>query len=247
MYWILWLLPIALQVLLIIHVIRTGRERYWIFILIFIPIAGTLAYFFVEILPSLLSNPNTAHLKTRIGDSINPGRKITELEQQLEVVDTMENRKRLADAYIQAGSYEQAIAMYESCLVGIYEDDTYVLSSLAEAYYRNKDYPKANTVLEKLKNQGELSRQYNAWFIYVKVLEATGSVEEAQLEYQALESTYPRLEVLFNHGKFLQSRSKDIEARSKFEEVVKIGRQLPKHTLNLERKWLTLAQKELAG
>jgi hypothetical protein len=247
MYWILWLLPIALQVLLIIHVIKTGRERYWIFILIFIPIAGTLAYFFVEILPSLLSNPNTARLKTRIGDSVNPGRKITELEQQLDLSDTMENRKRLADGYIQAGSYEQAIAMYESCLVGIYEDDTYVLSSLAEAYYRNQDYPKANTVLEKLKNQGELSRQYNACLIYVKVLEATGSVEQAEQEYQALESTYPRLEVLFNHGKFLKSRSKDIEARSKFEEVVKIGRQLPKHALKLERKWLTLAQKELAG
>ena len=245
MYWLVGILPIAVQVLLIIHVIKTGRDRFWIYILIFIPVAGPLAYFFVEILPALLSSPQTARLKTQIGDSINPGRKVAELEQQLDVADTVENRKRLADEHMRNGNHEKAVSLYESCLEGIYEDDTYILGSLAEAYYHNRDLPDAKRVLEKLKTLGELSRKYTAWFVYAKVLEETNCVEDAEREYQALEGTFPRLEVLFHHGKFLQKLSKDAETKSKFQEIVKIGRQLPKHALTSQRRWLTLARREL--
>jgi hypothetical protein len=246
MYWIVGIIPIAVQVLLIIHVIKSGRDRFWIYILIFIPIAGPLAYFFVEILPALLSDPKTARLKNQLSDSINPGRKITELELQLDTADTMEHRKRLADEYMRNGSYEKAISLYESCLEGIYKEDTYILQSLAEAYYHNRDLPGAKRVLERLEKQGELSRHYNSWFVYVKILEETGLEEEAEQQYQALEGTYPRLEVLFNHGKFLQKLSKESEAEAKFREMVKIGRQLPKHVLKLDRRWLNLARKELS-
>ena len=247
MYWLVGILPIIVQVLLIIHVIKTGRDRFWIYILIFIPVAGPLAYFFVEILPAVLSNPNTARLKTQIGDSINPGRRVADLELQLEVADTVENRKRLADEHLRNGNHEKAISLYQSCLEGIYEDDTYILSSLAEAYYRNRDLPNAKRILEKLETMGELSSKYTAWFVYAKVLEETNCFEDAEREYQALEGTFPRLEVLFHHGKFLQKLSRDAEAKSKFQEIMKISRQLPKHALKSQRRWLALARKELTG
>jgi hypothetical protein len=76
MFYLFWLPPIAVQVLLIFHGIKTGSERYWIFILVFIPLGGSLDYFFVEILPPLLASPKKTKLRSRIGDSINPGRKI---------------------------------------------------------------------------------------------------------------------------------------------------------------------------
>jgi hypothetical protein len=44
-------MPLALQLLLIIHVIKTGRNTLWIFLLIFVPLVGGLAYLIVEVLP----------------------------------------------------------------------------------------------------------------------------------------------------------------------------------------------------
>jgi hypothetical protein len=50
---LLLIVPIIIQVLLIIHVIRTGRNQLWIWVLLFLPLAGGIAYLAVEIVPQL--------------------------------------------------------------------------------------------------------------------------------------------------------------------------------------------------
>jgi len=47
---------LALQVLCVVDVIRRGRNSIWIMALIFLPVASAVAYFIVEILPSLQHN-----------------------------------------------------------------------------------------------------------------------------------------------------------------------------------------------
>jgi hypothetical protein len=49
------IIPLLLQALLIIHVIKTGRSTSWIYLLIFIPVAGGIAYLVVEVLPDLFN------------------------------------------------------------------------------------------------------------------------------------------------------------------------------------------------
>ena len=44
----------AVQVALIVHVIRTGRNSLWIWAIALIPIAGSIAYIIAEVLPGLL-------------------------------------------------------------------------------------------------------------------------------------------------------------------------------------------------
>ena len=53
-YWLYLALPIILEVLLVIHVIKTGRNTLWIWLIIFLPMAGGIAYFIVELLPEIL-------------------------------------------------------------------------------------------------------------------------------------------------------------------------------------------------
>ncbi len=50
------ILMYIVQIGLIVHVLKTGRQMYWIFILIIAPGIGALAYFIVEILPGLQNN-----------------------------------------------------------------------------------------------------------------------------------------------------------------------------------------------
>jgi len=44
-----------IQILLIIHVLKTGRDRYWIWLLLFLPLIGGIAYLVVEIIPEFSS------------------------------------------------------------------------------------------------------------------------------------------------------------------------------------------------
>ena len=47
------ILPYIIQALLIVHVIKTGRNQLWIWVLLFVPVGGGLAYLAVEIIPEL--------------------------------------------------------------------------------------------------------------------------------------------------------------------------------------------------
>lgn len=47
------LVSIAIQVALIVHVIRTGRNSLWIWAIALLPLAGPIAYLLVEVMPGL--------------------------------------------------------------------------------------------------------------------------------------------------------------------------------------------------
>ena len=51
------LLSLILQVACCVHVVRTGRPLYWIFILLVFSYLAVLIYFIAEILPGLRNNP----------------------------------------------------------------------------------------------------------------------------------------------------------------------------------------------
>lgn len=50
---IYYALTIIVQILCVMHVVRTGREKWWILLIIFLPIVGMAAYFLIEVLPDM--------------------------------------------------------------------------------------------------------------------------------------------------------------------------------------------------
>ena len=48
------LVIITLQILCGLHVVKTGRPLYWLFIIIIAPFLGCLIYFVAEMLPEML-------------------------------------------------------------------------------------------------------------------------------------------------------------------------------------------------
>ena len=50
-------LNIILTILIIAHIFRTNRPKYWVFIILISGILGALIYFIFEIIPDLLGRP----------------------------------------------------------------------------------------------------------------------------------------------------------------------------------------------
>ena len=65
MSYLLLALPYLLQLLCIIHVLKTGRNTSWIWLIIFLPYVGGLAYLVVEVLPTLGRGGRRAIAATR--------------------------------------------------------------------------------------------------------------------------------------------------------------------------------------
>src|SRR5215471_18246695 len=47
-----YIISILLPVIALVHLVRTGRNMMWITVIVFLPVAGPIAYFIAEMLPS---------------------------------------------------------------------------------------------------------------------------------------------------------------------------------------------------
>src|SRR5689334_21400003 len=89
----LWPLVVIAQIACVVHVLRTGRPYWWIWILFVVPLIGLAAYLYLEVRPTL--GRNWFHnllwkLKT-------PQQRIDLLSAQLAESTTVRNRLALAD------------------------------------------------------------------------------------------------------------------------------------------------------
>ncbi|HHL31949.1 MAG TPA: hypothetical protein ENJ41_05125, partial [Oceanospirillales bacterium] len=133
-------LLVIIQIAFAIHVVKTGREIYWIFIIVFIPIIGISLYFFTQILPELGQSRTANKAKNSLLKAIDPKRELRKKKQQLELANTLENKIKLADECLEAGMTEDAIELYQASLKGVGEGDPDILVKLAHAYFKNRDF-----------------------------------------------------------------------------------------------------------
>ncbi|MEO5564039.1 MAG: hypothetical protein ABIR18_11405, partial [Chitinophagaceae bacterium] len=149
-----YIITIVLQVICVIHCIRKGKQNYWIWLIVFIPIIGCLVYFFTEI----LNSRDIRQVQSGMGDVLNPGGRVKKLENNLRFSDTFNNRVELADAYLAAGQTPRAIDLYESSLTGNFTENEYVLSKLIVAYYQTKQFEKLVPIAKKIYNRPQFAR-----------------------------------------------------------------------------------------
>src|ERR1700743_2889247 len=105
-------ITIGLQLICVIHCLRKGNQTTWIWLIVFLPIVGCLAYLFMGV----FNKGSVRQMQSGMGTAIYPAGKIKKLEKQLEFADTFNNRVLLADAYLSSGNTERAIQLYESSL-----------------------------------------------------------------------------------------------------------------------------------
>src|SRR5476649_2757923 len=110
----IYYLTIALQAFCAYHSYKRGTLGQWLWIIIFLPVIGSLIYIYSQI----LSNRGFRKSNIDVLAIFNPGGKIKKLEDELRFTDTFTNRIKLADAYLDAGLTDKAIELYATSLTG---------------------------------------------------------------------------------------------------------------------------------
>jgi hypothetical protein len=144
---------------------------------------------------------------------------IEELEQQVDLSDTISNKIRLADAYVANENYSRAIEIYESCFNQFTEDDEELNEKLLAAYYFNEDY--VNTIafgkkLEKYRFfDNSIEKTYYAWS-YFELNDDDMADKIFQEMNIANTNFYHRKE----YAKFLMEVDRQEEGRIILEDIV---------------------------
>src|SRR6185437_9919595 len=71
---VLGILSLLAQIGCAVHVVRTGRNYYWIYIVVFVPVVGMAAYFLAEILPDLMHSRTGRGAASGMARALNPGK-----------------------------------------------------------------------------------------------------------------------------------------------------------------------------
>ncbi len=239
-------LPVLVNIALIVHVIKTGRDRSWIYIIFFLPLAGALVYFFVEILPALLGHPRVKETGRSLFRRLNAGGRLRRLERELELSPTFANRRRLADECLFQGDYQGAIRHYEDCLAGFDADNQEVTFALARCFFETEQHDRALDTLKKLKDAAGLFKKYDIDLLWARILEKSGKTEEAGVAYAAIAPQYPGFEGYARYGLYLKNTGRNREAYAQFDIILHLLKTLPRVNRRAEGVWIRTARLERA-
>ena len=131
------ILSLLIQAAFIVHVIKTGRNQLWIWVLIIpgIAQAGILAYIVVEILPGLLRSRTAQRTARGFRKAVDPGRELRRYENEARVGGNVASRQRYAEELVRHERYDEAIAQYRQALTGLYEHDPNLMLGIAQAQF----------------------------------------------------------------------------------------------------------------
>ncbi|WP_411887545.1 tetratricopeptide repeat protein [Hydrocarboniphaga effusa] len=242
-----FILSLIIQVGLVVHVLKTGRNMSWIFILLFFPLVGTLAYLIVELLPEWTSSRGAHRLKRGISKSVNPDGDLRRATQQLAVADTVQNAMTLAAQYMEKQRYEEAEALYARYLKGINASDPLLLLGIAKAQFALGKFEAAEQSLDTFKQKNPDFRSPEGHLLYARTQEELGRIDAAIHEYDALRRNFPGPEPTCRLALLLQKRGDQARARELFQRIVDESRVAGKHYNTVHREWVALAKREASG
>jgi len=186
---IIYVAIIALQVYCIVHVIRNNGRMFWIFPLLIAPVVSAIAYFIVEILPTLQHNRHVRTAKEQIVQKMDPERELRAAQGQLDIADTMANRIRVADALTELGRHKEALPLYQRGAGP--RPDFRTGEKLARSLYLNDRNDEALSVLDVLPRVTGQSDIDRTKLLRARILEDMGRSDEALELYTEIMDRMP--------------------------------------------------------
>ena len=238
----LLVLTYIVQIGFIVHALRTGRNTYWIFILLMAPGIGGAAYFIVELLPGLMSGHRARSAVRGVTRTLNPGADLRQRQKEHKLSGSVDATRHLAAELVDSGRYAEAIELFEGTLTGLYEYDPDLLLGLAQAQFAAGQFEKARVTLDRLIEQNPDFKSPEGHLLYARAVEACGDDEKALDEYRSVAAYFAGAEAQLRYALILEKLERPAAALTQFEEIVASADLAPRHFRKAQREWINEAR-----
>lgn len=206
--------------------------------IIFIPVLGSLIY----IVTQVLSTRDVSNFTEEVTNMINPTKKIVDLEKQLQLADTFQNRVNLGDAYLENKDYQNAISNYLIALDGNFSNDPYTINNLIQCYFYTSNYAKVIEFSQKIQSSSEFNKSR---FFYGLSLEKEGNLDEAESQLRRIDLNYSNYPERLELSKFLIRRNKLEDAKEILGQLMLESQNMTNQNKRLHRQTIYDAAKTL--
>lgn len=240
------ILSVAVQIALIVHVLKTGRAMYWVFILALFPGIGMIAYLVVELVPEWSSSLRARRAVAGIRRKLDPEADLRRHQRELTLSGSVEAARRLAGGLVEQGRHDEAIEHYRAALTGLFADDPDLQLGLAQAQFGKGEYEAARETLERLLDSDAGYNSSAGQLLYARTLEACGELEDAEAEYEAVLGSFAGAEARVRYGQLLERLGKPDAARAQYEEILTAAELAPRHYRKAQAPWIREARDGVA-
>ena len=227
-----------------VHAVRTGRNMYWLMILLMAPYLGSLIYFFAEYLPEM-RHSTVARKSVRVMSAIvDPNRELREARLAFDRTPTVDNRSRLAEALLARGDNDEAIEQFQACASGPYAKDVKFRRGLARAQLAAGRHAAAVQTLEALLADSPRDAGADAALWLAQALTRVDETRALAAFDHALQ-VHNSTETQSAYGLYLASLGRDAQARPLLEGVLHNARVGTPASRELNRDFIDQARAAL--
>lgn len=216
-----------------IHAVRTGRDIYWLMILFFFPLLGSIVYFLAVYLPDSRLQHGVRRATAAAVRSLDPGKALREAQQAFDLTPTAQNQMRLASALLDAGAAAQAVQHYEDCLKGPFASDPDIRFGAAKARLQNGQAAAAIALIEAIRNQNPDYRAEQVSLLLAQAYALESRHQEARVEFDSAITRFGSLEIRAECAIWALGIGDHTTANAQYQEVAQSMRHWNKHTRTL--------------
>jgi hypothetical protein len=239
---LIWLVQLAL----IIHVLKTGRSRYWILVLFFMPFIGGVAYLIIELLPEFSGSIRGQRAVRSVKQTLNPGADLRQTEAAWSQSPNVDNGRRYAQALLDSGKADEAEDIINQALKGLFATEPTLLLLKAQLQFDKERTQEAIQTLESLQEHNPDFRSAEGHLLYARALETEDRIDDAIREYSAVSGYFPGVEARYHLAMCLEVAGKSTASRTELESILNDAKLAPSHFHKSQKTWLDAVKRELA-
>ncbi|MBN8607338.1 MAG: hypothetical protein J0L81_10495 [Caulobacterales bacterium] len=228
------------------HVVRTGREMFWLWLFIIGPVIAPAFYFFAVLLPEMMGGRTARGVGKAARQALDPERDYRNALRALDDTPTVGNRMKVAQAAAALGRWSDSEAQWALAADGHWADDPAVLRGHADALLELGRWDEALTRLEHLRKQGREGETPQVALAFARAYEGLGRNQEADDAFRFAADRVPGLEAGGRYVAFMAKTGRREDAEI---GLVELERRLQKIAPPLRpeaRIWRDMAANALA-
>lgn len=177
-------LHVIIAIFFAVHVVRTGQNNYWLFILLAFPFLGSVVYFFAIYLPNSRLQRGARKLAISAVKSLDPTRDLRDAQAAYDYSPTAQNEIQLAQALFAARQPQKALEHFEASMKGQFANDLDIRWWAAQAAYE-AGQPRA--ALEHLRAIAQTDVNYRAEPVGLLVAKSYASLGDTSMARKSFE------------------------------------------------------------
>jgi hypothetical protein len=215
----LYLLGLLFSIALCVHVVRSGQNMMWLYLILFLSPIGGVIYVIAVLVPQWTGGPTARKAREAARETLDPTRDYRLAKQAADDTPTVHNRMRLAAAAGELGKWDEAETVYRTAAQGVHAEDPALAYGLARALVELGRYAEARPILEKL--EADHPRTPQTALQLGRVYEGLGLAQQADAPFNYAAARLPGLEGLARQAAFLAHTGRKAEAQEALNEIDK--------------------------